>query len=78
MFCGVVEPGVLRGTPQNLPAGRCPVSPRFTCCLRGLRCHVCCDSVLQFLKTFCRIECNLPPRHPPPRPPPRPRVFPDS
>lgn len=27
--------------------------------LRGLRCHVCCDSALQFLKTFCRIECNL-------------------
>lgn len=27
--------------------------------LRGLCCHVCCDSALQFLKTFCRIDCNL-------------------
>lgn len=25
-----------------------------------LRCHVCCDSALQFLKTFCWVECNPP------------------
>lgn len=30
--------------------------------LRCLRCHVCCDSALQFRKTFCWIECNLFPR----------------
>lgn len=73
MFCGVVEPGVLQAPPpkKNLPAGGCQVSPRFTCCLRGLRCHVCCDSALQFLKTFCGIECNLPPATLlPTRPPP--------
>lgn len=28
--------------------------------LRRLCCHVCCDSALQFLKTFCWIECNPP------------------
>lgn len=26
--------------------------------LRCLRCHVCCDSALRFLKTFCWFECS--------------------